>query len=126
MLTALYLLVSLASLVCYIMVVVKMFQHGKTGPGLFSTLGLFLCLLGYPFAFIYGWMKAGEWRIQNIMIVWTVCFLANLGLGIATYPQQMEAFRIQQEQLLQQNKVQPVAPVVPAPAPAPVPAPANP
>ena len=82
MLQILSLVIGVVALACYIMVVVQMFKHGKTGPGLFSTLGLLLCGLGYLFAFVYGWMKAGEWRIQNVMYAWTVCLIANIALGL--------------------------------------------
>src|SRR4051812_2477189 len=89
------LIVGLGALICYIMVVIKMFQNGKTGPGLFSTLGLLLCGLGYLFAFIYGWMKAGEWRIKNLMLAWTVLILVNIILTAVTVPAQLQVIQQQ-------------------------------
>jgi hypothetical protein len=59
-------------LVCWIMVLVKIFQSGSIGLGI---LGI-ICPL---FAFIYGWMKVDEFGIRNIMLTWSVCF----GIGIA-------------------------------------------
>jgi hypothetical protein len=44
------------SFVCYILVVIQMFKHEKTGPGLASTIGLLACGLGSLFAYVYGWM----------------------------------------------------------------------
>ena len=63
----------IGSLVCFIMVVIQMFQHGQTGLGIVCAL-LFWCI-GPLIAFIYGWIKAGEWNIQNIMIAWTACIV---------------------------------------------------
>ncbi len=79
--TALSLLLGLVSLVCYVMVVIQIFQHGETGMGLACTIGLLLCGLGALLAFIYGWVKAGPWRLNNIMLVWTACFVINLILS---------------------------------------------
>jgi hypothetical protein len=117
----------LGSLVCYILVVIKMFQHGKTGPAVGSIVGLIACGLGALFAFIYGWMKAGEWRIKNIMIAWTLCLVLNLGLTIVTLPAAIqkareEAIQPQQRQEQRQNPAIP-PPGAPAPVPEPVPSP---
>ena len=68
----------IVSLVCYILVIVQMFQRGKTGMGIACLLLLLLCGLGGLIAFIYGWMKANEWRITNIMSVWTGCIIVSL------------------------------------------------
>ena len=103
--------ISLGILVCYVMVVIQMFQHGKTGPGLASTLGLLVCGLGGLFAFIYGWMKAGEWRIKNIMIAWTVLLVVNIGLTVVALPAMMQQMQLQVEQ--QQNAGKVAAPVGP-------------
>ena len=58
----------LGSLVCLILVLVKLFQEKGVLHGI---LGL-LCSL-YPF--IWGWLNAGRLNIRNIMIIWTVCAL---------------------------------------------------
>jgi hypothetical protein len=80
---ALHLIVSIVSLVCFIMVVVKMFQRGATGMGIASLL-LLLCFgLGGLLAFIYGWVKSGEWQIKNIMLVWTLAIIVGIVLNVA-------------------------------------------
>lgn len=56
---------SLGSLICFIIVLVKMFQ--TAGP-LQGILGL-ICGL---WCFIWGWMNAGKLGIKNIMLIWTV------------------------------------------------------
>src|SRR5262249_9249380 len=74
--------VSIASLVCFIMVLVKMFQHGQTGLGV-ACIVLALCTgIGSLIAFIYGWVKASEWRIQPLMMVWSGCLAIGLVLGL--------------------------------------------
>ena len=114
MLQILGILTSIVSLVCYVLVVVKMFQNGKTGPGLFSTIGLLLCGLGALFAFIYGWTKAGEWKITNVMIAWSVAIVVSIGINIMVLPAAIEAAR--QQAIQQQN-----AGGFPAPGPNPAP-----
>jgi hypothetical protein len=122
LLYALSVILSLVSFVCYVLVVIQMFQRGKTGPGLVSTLGLLACGLGALFAFIYGWIKASEWNIKNVMLTWTVCLVASIGLNVATLPAAIR--EAQQQAILQQQQGVPggglpPAPVEPAPAPAP-------
>jgi hypothetical protein len=69
-------LVSLGSLVCWIIVLVKIFQAGNIGMGI---VGIICPLV----AFIYGWMKADEYKIKNIMLIWTVLVIASIGLNVA-------------------------------------------
>ena len=76
-------LVGLGSLVCWILVLIQIFQKDSI---LLGILGI-LCPL---FAFIYGWVKAAEWAIQNIMLVWSVLVVAglvlNLAVGVSVIP----------------------------------------
>jgi hypothetical protein len=72
----------IASLVCFILVVVKMFQKGETGIGIACIVGIFLCGIGGIVAFVYGWIKSGEWQLQKIMLVWTACIVVNILLQI--------------------------------------------
>jgi hypothetical protein len=62
--------ISIASLVCWILTLVKIFQSGNT---LWGILGI--CPL---VAFIYGWVKVGELDNQKIMLIWTVCIIAGM------------------------------------------------
>ena len=43
--------------------------------------------VGPLIAFIYGWIKAAEWNIKNIMLVWTGVFILNIIIGIGFYAQ---------------------------------------
>lgn len=73
---------SLISIVCFIIVVMKMFQNGQTGLGIATIVLLFCCGIGGLIAFIYGWVKSGEWNIRNVMLAWTVAFIIGIVGGI--------------------------------------------
>ena len=66
----------LGSLVCWIMVLIKMFQNEKPLIGILAIL----CNL---WAFIWGWMNATKLNLKKIMLIWTGCIvLAFVGQGI--------------------------------------------
>jgi hypothetical protein len=69
------------SLICYVLVLIQMFQHGKTGLAIACIVLLFCCGIGALIVFIYGWMNAKQWNFSNIMTIWTICFVVNLVLG---------------------------------------------
>jgi hypothetical protein len=75
-------LFGIVSLVCYILVIVQMFQHGKTGLGI-ACLLLLLCGVGALIAFVYGWMNASQWGIKNIMMIWTACIVVSILCNLA-------------------------------------------
>src|SRR5262245_14011529 len=74
----------IVSLICFILVLVQMFQRGQTGLGI-VTLLLALCTgVGGLIAFVYGWIKATEWNLKNVMLAWTVSIVvAFVGYGMA-------------------------------------------
>ena len=82
--TTLAFVFGVGSFVCYILVLIKMFQHNQTGLGVACIVLLFCCGIGGLIAFIFGWVKAREWGITNLMTVWTVFFALNLVSGIIT------------------------------------------
>jgi len=67
-------LVGLASLVIYVMVLIKLFQ---AKGALHGILGI-ICGL---YTFIWGWMNASTLGIKNLMIIWTILILAGMGLN---------------------------------------------
>jgi hypothetical protein len=77
MLSILALVASLGSLICFIIVLVKMFQNAGALQGI---LGL-ICGL---WCFIWGWMNAGKLGIKNIMLIWTVLILLSIVLNVAS------------------------------------------
>ena len=73
-------LVTIVSLVCWVMILIKIFKE-NVGLGI---LGI-VCSL---FAFIYGWVKVKEYDAQKIMVVWTIATVVGilaqlLGAGAA-------------------------------------------
>ena len=70
-------LVGLASLVCWIMVLIKIF---KDNVGL-GVLGIFCWL----FTFIYGWVKAKEYQVRKVMMAWTVLIVAGAILYVVFF-----------------------------------------
>jgi hypothetical protein len=76
----------LASLVCFILVVIKMFQRGQTGLGIASIVLVFCIGIGGLIAFIFGWMRAREWNINNIMLIWTVAIILYIIGGVMAPP----------------------------------------
>jgi hypothetical protein len=61
----------IVSLVCFIMVLIKMFQNDQTVLGIVCIVGVCFCCGGKLIAFIVGWMNSTKWGIKNIMLVWT-------------------------------------------------------
>jgi hypothetical protein len=60
----------LVLLVCYVLIVVKMFQHSQTVLGIICLV-LFCCGLGWLVVLIYGWLKVKEWNMMTLMLVYT-------------------------------------------------------
>ena len=75
--TILSLVVGLASLACFLIVLIKMFQ---TEGALQGILGIITCGI---YALIWGWLRASRYNLRNIMIIWTVCIIVSLILNFA-------------------------------------------
>ncbi len=71
----------LASLVCFVLVLIQMFNRGQTGLGV-ACIVLIFCGIGPLIAFIYGWMKSKEWDLQKVMLGWTGCIVAQILLTV--------------------------------------------
>ena len=78
-------LVGIVNLVCFILVLVRIFQGGQTGLGVACIVLFFCAAIGVLIAFIVGWMNAARWAIRNIMILWTACLILNIVLGFIGY-----------------------------------------
>jgi hypothetical protein len=70
------LLVGIGCLICFIIVLIKLFQNEGTLKGI---LGL-ICGL---YTFIWGWMNANNHGIKNIMMIWTLLLIIQLVLNFA-------------------------------------------
>jgi hypothetical protein len=88
---ALHSIAGLISLVCFILVIVRMFQHTQTLMGVACLVGVLLCGIGGVVAFVYGWMKAGEWRMKDTMLTWTACLVVIIVVSFFV-PIPIEAF----------------------------------
>jgi hypothetical protein len=72
----------IGSLVCWIMVLIKMFQNEKP---LIGILGIFCGL----WTFIWGWMKSSTLGLKKIMMIWSACIVLSIvgnilyGVGMA-------------------------------------------
>lgn len=71
------LLASVGCVICWIIVLVKMFQTAGAVQGI---IGL-ICGL---WAFIWGWMNAGKVGLKNIMLIWTALIILSIILNIAS------------------------------------------
>ena len=65
----------LGSLVCFIIVLIKQFQNGGVLHGI---IGIITCGI---WTFIWGWINSGKLNIRNIMLIWTVLYIAALILN---------------------------------------------
>ena len=67
----------LGAIVCWIIMLVKIFQSGDT---LYGVLGIFCGVV----AFFYGWSKADDLDAKPVMIAWTGCIVAYVIALMAT------------------------------------------
>jgi hypothetical protein len=72
----------LAGFVCQILLAVQAFKRSKILPGI-------LCIICGLFAIIYGFMKADEWGVKNLVIAMTILLLVGGGLYGAFMPRPM-------------------------------------
>jgi len=70
-------LMSLGCLVCFIIVLIKLFQNEGALKGI---LGL-ICGL---YTFIWGWMNATRLNIKTIMMAWTVLLILAIIINMMT------------------------------------------
>jgi hypothetical protein len=75
MIGVLMMAVGIVQLVCWIMVLIKIFKDN-------IALGIVGILCGL-FAFIYGWVKVNEYGIKKMMLVWSLALVGYLVLGVA-------------------------------------------
>ena len=68
-------LMSLGCLICFIIVLIKLFQNEGALKGI---LGL-ICGL---YTFIWGWMNATKLNIKTIMMVWTLLIIVSIILSV--------------------------------------------
>ena len=84
----------LGCIVCYVLVIVKMFQNGQTGLAIATIVTGCLCGIGGLIAYVYGWMKSGEWKLMPVMLIWTVLLLIYFASGGYIYATHPELFQM--------------------------------
>ena len=75
-------LASIVCLVCWILVLIKMFPAEGPLKGILAII----CAL---YAFVWGWMNASRFNLRNIMIAWTIGTLVAIVMsfmGASVYP----------------------------------------
>jgi hypothetical protein len=75
-------LVGIGALVCFILVLIKLFKKAGVGLGI---LGI-ICAL---YTFIWGWINHKKEKITNIMLIWTIltiiALILNYAVGVKPY-----------------------------------------
>jgi len=79
-------LIGIATLVIFILVLIKLFK--KEGVGL-GILGI-ICGL---YTFIWGWINHKKENITNLMIAWTILWIISIILNVAGGVNMMEQFQ---------------------------------
>ena len=69
----------IGSLVCFILVVIHLFQSDQTGLGIACIVLVFVCGVGGLIAFVKGWMDG----LGTVMWVWTGCIAVGVLTGFA-------------------------------------------
>jgi hypothetical protein len=68
----------LGSLVCWIIVLIRMFKSAGVLQGIIGII----CAI---WAFIWGWMNVGPQNLRNVMLIWSVCIVISLlGSGLSS------------------------------------------
>jgi preprotein translocase subunit SecG len=63
--------------VCFVLVVVKMFQNKQVGLGVASIIGL-PCVIGVFIALFIGWKNRTAWKLEKVMPIFTLAFCITL------------------------------------------------
>ena len=66
----------IGSLVCFVLVIIHLFQTDQKGLGIACIVLIFVCGVGGLIAFVKGWMDG----LGTVMWVWTGC----IALGVLT------------------------------------------
>jgi hypothetical protein len=72
----LLMLLVLVMIVCWVMVLIRMFKDAGAVHGIIGIL----CSL---YAFIWGWMNSGKLGLRNIMLAWTALLILYIILAAA-------------------------------------------
>lgn len=76
MLGVVSIIVAVVNLVCFVIVLTKLFPAEGAVKGI---LGI-ICAL---YTFIWGWQNVSRFNIRNIMMLWSACIVINIVLNFA-------------------------------------------
>ena len=76
------LVVNIALLICFGLVICAMFLNGEITTGLVCTALTCVTGSGPLLGLYYGWRNCQAWRIQKLMIVWSVLWVIGIALNI--------------------------------------------
>ncbi len=79
------LVVDIAFLICFGLVICTMLLNGEITTGLLCVV--FTCVIGGGplMGLYYGWSNCQAWRIQKLMIVWSVLWVVGLALNVIVW-----------------------------------------
>jgi hypothetical protein len=72
-------LATIVSLICWIMVLIKMFSAEGALKGILAII----CGL---YAFVWGWINASKFNLRNVMIAWTIAIIVSIVMNVMGYP----------------------------------------
>ena len=72
-------LAGIVCLICWIMVLIKMFPAEGTLKGILAII----CGL---YAFIWGWINASKFNLRNIMLIWTIAIVVSIVMNVMGFP----------------------------------------
>ncbi len=89
-------ILGIISLVCLIVVWVKLFQFGQTALGILCIV-LSFCGIGILISYVVGWAYSRRMNLQPVMIAWTACILIDIILYVL-FPQAL-TFQFQTKEI---------------------------
>ncbi len=87
---AIHVVIEITAVVCYILVMIRMFFNGHFILGILSLPCI--CPL---VAFVYGWIRSGDWNMRGLMMIWTIALIANVVLYNIQPPSYIPMERLQ-------------------------------
>lgn len=71
-------LCALAGFVCFVFVLIKIFQAKQNGLGIACAVLALFGGIGILIAFVVGWVNHAKWNIKNVMLGWSACIVAGI------------------------------------------------
>jgi len=75
------LVLGIVSLVCFVMIVIRMFQTGDQTLGIICIVTIF-CGIGGLIALVMGWVNVAKYDAQQLMTIWTGAIVGGIVLNI--------------------------------------------